>query len=284
MAAAVQAEAVFVSSVTSYTRGDLYTGGGTLLSGYGDASVALGQPSPTVAGGGGYPPSVLTPFNAHYEESALAAFGRTGSVTFQFPKTMSVVSGPMIGIFSNAGFSDYAYPDGLVGTTFTQGEYSYERSAIVEVGADVNNMKSLGRVQIDMPANYYANIGSPYAAVAPANAILANFSKPYVGSAADFTNMTLARVLTQLGGSAGGTWLAIPANLGLSTINYIRFSDPLWIDSQGNTSPTAHSIYYSETTVLKYADLFLNGVVAIPEPAGLSLLVLGGLSLLRRRH
>ncbi len=288
--AIVQADPpVFVSSVPdgTYVRGTLYTGSGAELTGYTDPTVCLGKPGSLVAGGGGYPPNVLNPFSAHYETTALAAFGQTGSLTLEFPSAVPILSGPMIGVYTNAGFNDGDWPNGQVAGTFAQVEYSAERTAVVEVADDLSNFKSLGRVKFDMPVNYYSNLTDPYASVAPASPVEADFAKPYTGSATDFDGKTLSQVLTQLDGSAGGTWITVPQSLGLSEIKYIRFSDPMWEAADRSLSETAYSSYYASPGP-KYADLFVNGVSArvLPEPGtGATVLLISlGVCLRRRRR
>src|SRR3712207_7869502 len=58
----------------------------------------------------------------------------------------------------------------------------------------------------------------------------------------------------------------------LSEINYVRFSDPLWLLPDGTFAETRTSVY--DSSYVKPADLFIDAVSGVPEPAGLAMLFL----------
>lgn len=268
--------AVFVSSVSQY---DL----GTVASGYGytNPSAALGKPQPIVGAATAYA-SILSPFSPHYEPDQLTGIGLGGSITYAFPQAVAVTHQPQIGVFTYAGLYDSDYPNGTAAspaTTFASAEYNAHPSALIAVGADLDHMQSLGRVVLDTPANYYANAAGPYDSAAPQPAVEADFNKPFTG--ASFNGQSFAQVLQTLDGSVGGTWLSIPANLGLSSINYIRFSDPQWQLADGSYADAATSIYLNQQ---KSADLLINAVWAVPEPTTALLLIAPAALLLLRRQ
>jgi hypothetical protein len=254
---------------------------------YTDTNAVIGQPQPLVGAGTAFV-GVLTPFNAHYEQDNLAAFGLGGNITLQFAQPMSVTGTPQIGIFTAASFVDEDYPNGSTGTTATTAamdEFGAERSAIVEVASHTGVFQSLGRFVFANPTNYYANATDPYQYPAPSPAVAADFSKPFTGSPSSFNGDSFSDVLTELNGSAGGNWISVPTNLGLSDIEYVRLSDPEWEMPDGTLVDDLPSVYFPPPDQFtKPADLFLNGAVLIPEPASIALGCVAILGLRRRRH
>jgi hypothetical protein len=271
--------AVFVSSVSQYDVGTV-PGGYT----YTDSSAALGKPQAIVAAQEAWA-AVLNPFNQHYETDQLVGIGLGGSIAFELPHAVAVLNRPQIGVFAYAGLYDADYPNGTVGSpaqTLASAEYGAERSAIVEVGADLSHMQSLGRITFDLPGNYYANVTSPSQYPSPSPAVEADFDKPFTGSLSSFDGENFSQILQTLDGSAGGTWITLPSSLDVNAINYIRFSDPQWRLADGSYSDLATSIYSSQQ---KPADLLLNAVWAVPEPGTAMLLILpAAVGLLRRRR
>lgn len=276
--------AEFVSSVSGYTEGSFATVGGTH---YTSTGAAIGQPSPIVGAGTAFA-GVLSPFEAHYQTDQLVAFGRGGAITLQFAQPMAVTGTPQIGIFTKISLMDMDYPNGGAGSvamTDAMNEFGAERTAVVEVASHANDFHSLGRVIFDDPTNYYANATSPYQFPAPSPAQVASFDKPFIGSPSDFNNESFSGVLAQLNGSAGGTWISVPTNLGLSDIQFVRLSDPLWRLPDGTLVDQRQSIYFPPPNAfVKPADLFVDGAVLIPEPAGLIFLASVTLVLRRREH
>lgn len=272
----------FASSVTDYAEGTFLTVAGEH---YTQTGAALGKPAPIVGGGTAFA-GILSPFNAHYQTDQLVGFGLAGHITLQFPQAVGVTGSPQVGIFTAAAFVDQDYPNGNTGATAMTGamnEYGAERTAIIEVGKTPNDFRSLGRIVLDDPTNYYANATGPYQFPAPDPAVLASFDQPFSGSPSAFNNKNFAGVLSQLNGSAGGTWLTIPAALGLDSIQYVRISDPMWKLPNGTLVDTRPSIYFPPPNeFIKPADVFLDGVVVIPEPGSIALL--SGLTVVLRRR
>ena len=101
----------------------------------------------------------------------------------------------------------------------------------------------------------------------------------------DFNNDNFSQVVGQLGGSAGGTWISIPLDLELEQIQYVRLRDPLWRMPDGTLVNERPSRYFPPPDeFIKPADVFIDGVVLIPEPGtGLTLLIMSGLALRRAR-
>ncbi|HEY7118413.1 MAG TPA: hypothetical protein VH475_17625 [Tepidisphaeraceae bacterium] len=282
--APARAATVFADSVPAggYTMGNVYVASGAT---YDDTAAVLGAPSPIVGAGSAYA-GVLSPFNAHYETSDLVAIGRGGALTLHLSSAVPVsTAGPEIGVFTSASFLDQDYPNGAVANpahTAAFAEYGAERTAVVEVATTPGNFVSLGRITFDKPANYYANASAPYQYPPPASPAVADFGKPFTGDLASLSGRTFPQLLAALDGSAGGTWIDVPTGLGLSQVNYVRFSDPMWLLGDGTLAETRTSIY--DPTYVKPADLFIDAVAGanVPEPVGPGLLAI--ISLLRRRR
>ena len=156
----------FVSAVPSYAQGTFATVGGEQ---YVQTNSAIGKPAPIVGAGGAFA-GILSPFNPHFEQNQLVAFGLGGHVTLQFPQAMGVTGTPQVGIFTSTSFVDASFPNGSTGanaTTASMDEYGVQRTAIVEVAKMLGDFRSLGRVVFDDPNNYYANATGPYQFPAP---------------------------------------------------------------------------------------------------------------------
>jgi hypothetical protein len=271
----------FASSVTDYAEGTFLTVAGEH---YTQTSAAIGKPSPIVGAGTAFA-GILSPFNSHYEQDQLVGFGLGGHITLQFPQAVAVTGSPQIGIFTSAAFVDQDYPNGNTGANAHTGatdEYGAERTAIIEVAKSPNDFRSLGRIVLYDTTNYFATATGPFQYPPPDPAQLASFDQPFSGSPSDFNNKNFAGVLSQLNGSAGGTWLSIPGALGLDAIQYVRISDPKWKLPDGTLVDTRASVYFPPPDeFIKPADVFLDGAVLIPEPT--SIAVIGvALMLLRR--
>ena len=267
----------FAGSVPTggYTSGDIGT------SPCNDPLAALGKPDPLNGASLGYP-TVLNPFSPPWEPSQIVAIGQGGSLTLHFASPHSIKAAPQIGVFTTAGLNDPAFngSPGPVAQTFTGLEYGAERSALVEVADSSGVFHSVGRVKFASPTNYYNNTTGPYSFPAPSPASEADFAKPFTAPTSAFDGKTFSQVLDVFDGSAGGTWITIPADLGISEFEYIRFSQPLWILPDYSTAVARESLY---SNAMKNADLFVDAVVAVPEP-GIGLALLGVVLLGRRRR
>jgi len=282
--AAAAAPLAWATSVPAgtYTTGTVYNFSGTT---YADATRALGAPAPTV----GTAPyvSVTNPFSGPYENTQLVQIGQGGSLTVQLGQPVRLGGPAKIGVFTGVTLNDASYPDGSAGSpvqTIAAAEYGAERSAVVEVAGALGDFRSLGRVLFVMPTNYYANVTSPSQYPAPSSPVPADFGTPIVNGLSQFANQSFEEVIATLNGSGGGTWIDLPAALGLDAVNYVRFSDPRWVLPDGTLATHRVSIYDNPNNpTLKPADLLVDAVAAVPEP-GSAALALGVAVMAARRH
>ena len=220
--------------------------------------------------------------------SVKLAFGSGGATT-----SSSINGGFTMGIQAGVGLEDTNYPHGQASSTATL--YTNPREAFVSISQDGSTWKYLqydgvtgntavepnpanpsnykwvgseadaSLINFDIPSNYFnpsdpSTVGPDgnYAPTAiPADTPTADFSQPFLGTLASFSNESWSQVLGTLNGSAGGTWLDT-ADSGLTTINYIQFSVP---------STASNSMYIQAVA----------GVA--PEPQALSMLLIPLLAL-----
>jgi hypothetical protein len=280
-AARALAGATFAGAVPTggYTMGNVFTASGVLFD---NPATALGAPNPIVGTGTGA--GVLSPFNGAFENTQLVAVGRGGSLTLQYQSAVPVGVGPEIGIFTAVSWLDEAYPSGVASSppnNFAHLEYGAERTAVVEVAQTAGNFVSLGRVKFDKPTNYFNNATGPFQFPAPASPDVADFGKPFTTDLTTLAGASWPQILAALNGSAGGTWIDVPTNLGLSHINYLRISDPMWQLDNGTLVDTRTSIF--NNTYVKPADLFIDAVSGVPEPSSLALLAIATFGVTARR-
>lgn len=269
----------FVASVTSHVPGSVFVASGDT---YNNTSAVVGKPGGIVDPTSAWA-SALTPFSPHYTTDELLAVGLGGSVTLQFQTPVPVNGQTKVAVYTNAGMFDSPFGAGksLNNHTATHYEYGAERTALVEVGDANGNFVSLGRVIFDDPSNYYANATDPYQFPAPTNPQVADYEKPYDGTTS-LAGLSLSQILSAFNGSAGGTWITVPADIGLASITQMRLSGTQWRLDDGTLVDERTSIYDDEYT--KPADLFIDAAVAVPEPATLALMGSAGLMVLRRRR
>lgn len=274
-------QAQFASGVPQFVEGDFRTFTGTH---YTTTDAALGAPSPVVGAETAFA-GILSPFNPHYETDELVGFGRGGSITLSFAQPVAVTGAPQIGIFTNAALVDAAFPEGSAGTvakTYAADEYG-ERTAVVEVASDLSNFRSLGRIAFNAPTNTFADASSPYQYPPPSASPTADFAAPFTQPLSAFNGKDFSGVLDVLAGSAGGTWLTVPVELGLNQVQYVRMSDPRWLLEDGRLVDEQQSRYFPDPPFIKPADLFVDAAVLVPEPAGV-VWVLASAGALRRRR
>jgi hypothetical protein len=275
LAAAPASAATFVNAVVpgTYTMGDVFIASPTL---YNNPAAAFGKPNPIV--GSGFFAGAVSPFNAHYENTDLVAIGRGGTITLAFAAPVPVGPGREIGVHTSASLNDASYPSATAGSpaqTFANLEYGADRTAVVEVAQTAGNFVSLGRVKFDVPSNFYRDSNDAY--LFQGSASEADFGRPFAGNLASFDGKTFPQMLTLLDGSAGGTWLDVPENVGLTAVNFIRFSDPQWVLANGTIADTRTSIF--DPTYVKKGDLFIDAVSAVPEPGALAPIAMFGIAL-----
>lgn len=257
--------AVFASAVVSYTPG----AGASLT----DSSTALGQPDPIVGAGSGFD-SILSPFSPHFEGSQLVQISEGGSITLQLANYAVATGGSAeIGIFTNAGFGDQNFPNGLVADDLSGAFTTFGiDSARVEVSADGSSWFDYGNLLIDQPASYFTDAPIPFAPV-DTGFTPADFGQPHGNSLNDFAGQDWNAVKAALGNSAGGYWLDLDAS-GMAQVGWIRFS--LADDGDAGTDLSF------ELDAVSIANASVGA--AIPEPSSCLLLLLGLTPLLRRKR
>ncbi|HQY88744.1 MAG TPA: PEP-CTERM sorting domain-containing protein [Tepidisphaeraceae bacterium] len=250
-----------------------------------DPSVSLGEPGAIIGAGTGFD-GIFSPFNGHYESTQMSGIGVGGSVTFGFDSPISLVDGGDFGVFTNTSLSDSSYPNGhstSPAKTLDQDFYGARRSAKIEVATTLGEFHDLGRFVLDLPANYFANATAPYQFPAPASPVVADFGKPFDGELSDFDDADFASVLATLNGSAGGSWVDVPDNLGGSGVQFVRFSEPLWQMPDGSLEESVLSSFGTPTPAgVFFVALSANGV-NIPEPTSLVGVGLTMFGMMRRR-
>ncbi len=256
LCASAQATVITASSVVSYTPGALQ---GTDLP-FQNSQAALALPvGPTgIDPQYGFDYGALTPFNPPFQTTDIVVIGTGGQLTLQLSAPVPVKPGPSIGVFVNNGIIS-SVGTGLAGNPVMF--LSPTPQAMVSVSADNKTWAQVNAAPIvfDIPTNVYTDTTiSEWAA--PLGTKVADFSKPFTGPLSDFNGLTYPQIVTLLNGSAGGKWLDL-SGTGLSEVNYIRFDVP---------------------TGANYR-MAVDAVTAVPEPAGLSLIMLGAGLLLRRR-
>ena len=276
MASAAQAAGpVWASGVVDYAAG-------LGITAQLDPNAALNAPAPWMGVSIGWP-ALLNPFSPQFDADQIVGIGQGGSLTLELAKPVSVTGTPQIGVITSSGLFDTTFfgDTGNPPHTFASFEYGAQRSAKVEVADVVGNFKSLGQIVFENPANFYTNLSGPYAFMAPVPPTLADFAKPFTGTLADFAGKSFDEVLSVLDGSGGGQWLTVPADLGLAEVRFIRFSEPMWLLADGSHGVDAVSIYDGSR---KPADFFIDAIVAVPEPGSAAMLLLAGMTMLRRRR
>lgn len=241
----------FAASVVDYVPGDV-------SSTYRDATAALGKTNEFNPGDPLFdiPPTVVTPFNATFAPDDLVGIGTGGRLVLELGQTAATGAGYTLGVHAGVGLIDSEYPDGVVSGPATP--YTGQRQADVRVSFDGSTWASLGDDLIfDLPTNWWAQGITTPGAADTSGTVEADFAQPWTGTLTDFDDSDWQQVLATLDGSAGGTWFDL-SGVDLPGVNFVEFSVP----DSGET-------------------MFVDAVVAIPEPALLAP-AMSGLLLLRR--
>jgi hypothetical protein len=278
------ASAEFVSSVQSFNQGTVNFA--NAASQYNTPAAALGEPSRIAF-------SPVSPFNPPFEESQLVAVGVGGSIVLELSSPVPVggASTVHVGVFTGAGLNDPSFGGQAESParTFAGAEYAADRTAVIEVASVLGDFKPLGRMTLANPTQAFANQSTPYDFPTPP--LNSDFDKPFTGDLSSFNGLNAPQISALLAGSAGGNWIDVPAGVAsqLSEIRYVRISDPMWrviadgslvMQRQSNSDPLGNGQPF-----FKNADVFLDGVnVVVPEPAGVAVLAMGTLALVRRRR
>lgn len=225
---------------------------GTIRSDYQIGTASLGKTASTTG-------VVVTPFNAPFSPSELTGIGPGGNLVLHLGQTAATGQGYTLGV--HAGVN-------LLNVGGTSGQAANPASTFSVRRADISVAYELGTwiplqsdVVFDVPTNWYSEGVTAPGSQTTAGTKAADFTKPFVGSLSSFNGLTYTQILALLDGSAGGKWFDL-TNINLPGVNYVQFS----VDAQD---------------VQMYVDM----VVAVPEPTAISMLMLAGGSWgLRRRR
>ena len=241
-------------TVVSYDAGTTPAFGG-----YESPAAALGAPESMT--GEGVWPSAVSPFSPPWGTTEIVSVGEGGHLTLMLTnQVLPDPTGPELGVFTNVGLLDTAWPSGSAGDPVSALGID---SAVLEVSADGANWVSLGETLFDIPANGYTDLTDPYAATA--GAVESAFDQPFTGMLDDFAGLSYydagaTDVLDVLAGSGGGTWIDISAT-GLAQVSYVRFS----VADDGNAQVDLN--FELDAVTISAAALG----AAIPEPSSLLL-------------
>ncbi|MFH1731882.1 MAG: PEP-CTERM sorting domain-containing protein, partial [Planctomycetota bacterium] len=265
----------FAGSVVSYDSGTTPAEDWFTSASFDDPNSALGEPTNVIIDMFGT--NLMSPFTPGSQIAQIVSVGEGGHLTLKLDNYVVVGPGLDIGVITNVGLLDIAWPTGQCGNP---AQVFGDDPATVEVSANGADWVSLGAVTFNMPANYYAN-ATAYNVDPPAGPQVADFGKPFdpAGGLSAFDGLNFAGVLGVLDGSGGGTWLDLSPT-GLTQVGYVRFS----VADDGDPNNDAN--FEVDAVVIangKVGDPV--GAEPVPEPAAISLLALaGGLRLIRRRR
>ena len=250
------ASAQFADSVVSYTSG---TGS---QPGYNTPASALGEPSRITPGAFGGP---VDPFNSAYLSSQLVSLGIGGSLTVQF--NSPILNNPAnpfgldFNIFGNAGFIVTNAVDenwNYIGTPRTAGSlYGADATSTrVSVSTDGINFFTLNPAPAPIVDGLFPTDGSGRFDL-PVNPAL---------NAGSFAGQDLLGIRSFYNGSGGG-----------------RGFDIAWAQDGLGNSVSLGSISFVRVEVLG-GNAEIDGFAVVPEPASMSLLLLGSLALWATRR
>ncbi len=239
---------------------------------YNLAAAAIGQPALLT---GSEFPNVVSPFSPPFLRDQIVSIGEGGWITLRLSHyVIPQAAGPEIGIFSNAGQADKAWPSGQAQTPAVA---FGAKEAAVEVSNNGNDWTSLGNILFDLPTNAYTDLTDPYAPTA--GNVQADFQQPFSGTLSDFDGLPYADasapdMLDLLAGSGGGTWLDL-SDTGLSQVGYIRFQ----MADDGDTG-TSLNFELDAVSIARSA----MGEATVPEPSAIVLATVAGMIWCSRRR
>jgi hypothetical protein len=252
--------AAFASDVVSYVPG-------TVRSDYQLPSSAVGAPSRFSASTPFSDALVVTPFNAPFTASELTGIGAGGRLVLQLGQTAETGHGFTLGVHAGVNLINTG---GAGGQASSPALTLNDRQADVRVSYDGVDWVTLAAdVVFDVPSNAYsAGVTAP-AGQATAGTVEADYARPFTvtengvtraGRLSDFDGLTYAQMLPLLDGSAGGTWFDL-TDVPLPGVRFVEFSVDVADDR-----------------------MFVDSVVAVPEPVGLGGIMFASLLLERRRR
>ncbi|MAY73120.1 MAG: hypothetical protein CMJ31_00060 [Phycisphaerae bacterium] len=234
----------WADTVVNYVRGSNPAGGFT------DPTAALGSPTRVTA-----PESMfggpVTPFNPSFGAGETVSIGEGGSLTLAFDEAVTDDALNPFGIdlliFGNAFYFDLDFPNGIAGPLSTEG-------GVIELSADGVNFFQVTGAEADggFPTLAFNLDGTP-----------TDFTRP-VDPNFDASGASFDDIVNGYAGSGGGLGIDI-ASIGLSSVSYVRISNPFG----SGVTPEIDA---------------LADVRAIPVPGTLVLVGVGGLLAGKRRR
>ncbi len=240
-----------------------YASGGEAT--FNNPNSALGTPPSVVFGG------AVNPFNPPFGEDHLLRLPPGASVTLRLSQPVAITGQPILGVFSNIGLIDVS-PDGSGEAGNPAGTFSPLSVAQMWVSNDNLTFVPVnggGLIEFDMPTNRWLDSPAwtnyfPQPGTTESNPFIAPPASTLSQGLAAFNGLPYAQMLPLFGGSSGGEWFTL-AGLGLSEVQYVRFSVPTGLDPLFNR-------------------MILDSVTAVPEPGSVTLLVFAATVLMSRRR
>jgi hypothetical protein len=215
---------------------------GTIRSDYRVAGSAVG-PIGQFTGTSPFAPTplVVSPFNAPWTAGEITGIGPGGRLVLKLGQTAPTGSGYTLGVHAGVNLANVGQTEAQASNPAATFNF---RRADLRVSADGQNWVPLASdVVFNVPTNAFAaGVTQPEGQSTPGT-IQADYTKPFVGTLADFSGLTYPQMLALLNGSAGGTWFDL-TNVPLSGVNYVEFT--VGADDQ---------------------QMYVDAVVTTPEPA-----------------
>jgi hypothetical protein len=243
--AAVAADDPFADEVVDFDAG---VGG---VEGYDNPLTVLGMPERFT--GEGVFPSVVSPFSPPYGLDEIVSIGTGGWVIVRFDEPVVDHPGNPFGIdlliFSNTGFIDSSWPNGVVGGVFSAD------GGVVEVSADGEHWEAVNGVAADglFPTLGYLDSG-PYDN--EPGMIESDFTQPVdpVITIDDLLGLSHSEVVNLYAGSGGGAGIDL-AGTGLKAISFVRIANPgdlsVEIDAFADVAATRHLATLESFTIAR---------------------------------
>jgi hypothetical protein len=236
-----------------------YDAGHAPAAGYTNSGVALGSPERFT--GEGVFPGVVSPFSPPFLPSELVSIGEGGHLTLRLSHFAIPQAGaPEIGLFSNVGLIDVAFPSGMAGSPAAT--FGFE-AAGVEVSENGIDWVFADFIDFNMPTNGFTDLSDPFASTP--GSVPSDFQQPFVASLSSFDGLKYSDalgpdILELLAGSGGGNWIDISA-AGLSRVGYVRVTVPADLDP-------IDSHLELDAVSISHAAL---GPPTVPEPTAITL-------------